>query len=174
MSVAIRKWELTDIDNLVRYANNNKISDNLTDAFPFPYTKEFGLAFIKKVSADDPVKVFAITLNNEAIGSIGIFPDQDIYRKNGAIAYWIAESYWRKGIATAAIKQVLNYGFDELGLTRIYARPFGTNTGSQRVLEKAGFKLEATIQGAVFKNGEYLDEKIYGIRKDQVLNLLKP
>ena len=165
MDVRIRKWQLSDIENLVRYANNKKISDNLADAFPFPYSKDFGLEFIKRVSNEEPTKIFAITSENNAIGSIGIFPDQDIYRKNGAIAYWIAEPYWGRGIATSAIEQILRYGFDKLKLTRIYAKPFGTNIGSQRVLEKMGFELEATIPKAVFKNNTYLDEKIFGKRK---------
>ena len=171
MIIKIRKWQLSDVDNLVRFANNKEISDNLADAFPFPYTKEFGLKFITRVSNEVPTKIFAITIGNSAIGSIGIFPDQDIYRKNGAIAYWIAEPYWGKGIATSAIEQIVAYGFDHLELTRIYAKPFGTNMGSQRVLEKVGFQLEATIPEAVFKNGKYLDEKIYGIRKTTYINL---
>ncbi len=165
MNIKIRKWQLSDIDSLIQFANNKNISDNLADAFPFPYTREFGLDFIKKVSNETPTKVFAISHNNEAIGSIGIFPDQDIYRKNAAIAYWIAEPYWGKGIAKSAINQILKYGFDKLGVARIYAKPFGTNTNSQHVLVKAGFKLEATISNAVFKNNMFLDEKIYGIRK---------
>ena len=166
MNIKIRKWDLSDIENLFRYANNKKISDNLEDAFPFPYSKEFGLDFIKRVTNEPPTKIFAITFENEAIGSIGIFPDQDIYRKNAAIAYWVAEPYWGKGVVTSAIEQILTYGFDKLNVTRIYAKPFGTNIGSQLVLEKAGFELEATISNAVFKNSKYLDEKIYGIRKN--------
>lgn len=171
MDVKIRKWQLSDLENLVRYANNKNISDNLADAFPFPYSKEFGLEFIQRVSKEEPIKIFAISLNNNAIGSIGIFPDQDIYRKNGAIAYWIAEPYWGKGIVTSAIKQILRYGFDKLELTRIYAKPFGTNIASQRVLEKIGFELEATIPNAVFKDNMYLDEKIYGIRKATFIDI---
>ncbi len=151
MNIKIRKWQESDIENLVRYANNKRISDNLADAFPFPYTKDFGLEFIKKVSNEEPTKIFAMTSENRAIGSIGIFPDQDIYRKNGAIAYWIAEPYWGKGIATCAIEQILKYEFDELGLTRICAKPFGSNESSHRVLEKADFELEAAIPNAVFK-----------------------
>ena len=144
---------------------NKKISENLADAFPFPYSKKFGLDFIKRVSNERSTKIFAITHNDNAIGSIGIFPDQDIYRKNAAIAYWVGEPYWGKGVATSAIKLILAYGFDKFDITRIYAKPFGTNINSQRVLEKVGFKLEATIPKAVFKNGQFLDEKIYGIWK---------
>jgi ribosomal-protein-alanine N-acetyltransferase len=141
------------------------ISDNLADGFPFPYTKDFGLNFIKRVSKEEPTKIFAITFDNEAIGSIGIFPDNDIYRKNAAIAYWLAEPYWGKGITPIAIKSILAYGFNDLGIERIYAKPFGSNLNSQRVLEKVGFHLEAVLSGVVWKNNEYLDERIYGIRK---------
>ena len=167
MTINIRKWELSDIDNLVKYANNKKISDNLADAFPYPYTKEFGIDFIKNVSKDNPTKIFAITLDNEAIGSIGIFPDNDVYRKNAAIAYWIGEPFWGKGITPMAIQLILNYGFNTLGIERIYAKPFGNNTASHRVLEKMKFKLEATIHRTVLKHGTYLDERIYGIRKEE-------
>jgi len=165
MNIKIRKWKVSDLDNLVEFANNKNISDHLADAFPFPYTKKFGLKFIERVSNEVPTKIFAITIDDKAVGSIGIFPDTDIYRKNGAIAYWIAEPYWGKGIATAAIELIVAYGFNELDLTRIYAKPFETNVGSQRVLEKVGFQLEATIPKGVFKNNIYLDEKIYGMQK---------
>lgn len=173
MNIRIRKWELSDIENLVRYANNNKISDNLADAFPFPYSEEFGLDFINRVSNEQPTKIFAITFKNIAIGSIGIFPDQDIYRKNAAIAYWIAEPFWGKGVATSAIEQILTYGFNKLNIARIYAKPFGTNIASQRVLEKVGFQLEAIIPNSIFKNNTFLDEKIYGIRKTKYNNNYK-
>lgn len=165
MNIEIRKWELSDIDNLVLYANNKKISDNLADAFPYPYSKGFGLEFIKRVSEETPTKIFAITSESKAIGSIGIFPDSDIYRKNAAIAYWIAEPFWGKGITPIAIERILSYGFNKLGINRIYAKPFGSNANSHRVLEKTGFKLEATLSKVVLKNDEFLDEKIYGIRK---------
>jgi len=94
MNIGIRKWALSDIDDLVQYANNKKISDHLADAFPFPYTRTFGLQFIQKVSKADPTQIFAITVEDQAIGSIGIFPDEDIYRKNAAIAYWLGEPFW--------------------------------------------------------------------------------
>ena len=58
------------------------------------------------------------------------------------------------------------YGFQQFDITRIYARPFGTNGASQRALEKAGFKLEARLQKTIFKDGVYQDELIYATRKN--------
>jgi ribosomal-protein-alanine N-acetyltransferase len=59
---------------------------------------------------------------------------------------------------------MIEYGFKSFDITRIYARPFGNNPASQRVLEKCGFKLEARIEKNLYKNGEFLDELIYAVR----------
>ena len=59
------------------------------------------------------------------------------------------------------------YGCNTFDVTRIFARPFSTNRASQQVLEKAGFTLEARLPNALFKYGEYMDELIYAIRKEE-------
>ena len=159
----LRPWKISDIENLVKYANNKKISDNLTDAFPYPYTHDDGLKFITSQSNNNPVKAFAIEINGEASGAIGIFQQTDIHTKNAEMGYWLAEEHWGKRIITKAIKQIVEYGFTNFEINRIFARPFGTNIASQKVLEKAGFKLEAKFNNTIFKNGDYQDELIYGI-----------
>ncbi len=170
MNISIRKWQTSDLENLTQYANNKNISDKLADAFPFPYTEDFGLNFIQRVSNENPTKIFAITFDHKAIGSIGIFPSTDIHRKNADIAYWIAEPYWGRGIAVKAIAQIIDYAFKTFDISRIYAKPYGSNPNSHRVLEKAGFELEATLKNAVYKNEKYLDELIYIYKQDQTTN----
>lgn len=167
MNIAIRKWTISDLENLQKYANNKNISDNLADAFPNPYTNEDAVKFLERVSNDNPTKIFAITLDNQAIGSIGFFPDSDIHRKNAALAYWIAEPFWGKGVAPKAIKLILEYGFKNFDVVRAYAKPFGRNLNSHRVLEKSGFSLEATLKRSIYKNGQFLDELIYSITKEK-------
>ena len=81
------------------------------------------------------------------------------------MGYWLAEQYWGQGIITEAIRQMAEYSFTTLDIDRIFARPFGTNTASQRALEKAGFILEARFEKTIFKNGEYQDELFYAVRK---------
>lgn len=71
MNIEIRKWTDNDLENLQKYANNKNISDNLADAFPSPYTNEAAVKFLERVSNDTPTKIFAITLDNQAVGSIG-------------------------------------------------------------------------------------------------------
>lgn len=168
MDIIIRDWEKGDIKNLIKYASNRNIWNNLADAFPNPYTEADARAFIESVQRDFPRKILAIDMEGESIGSIGIFPESDIHQKNAAIAYWIAEEFWGQGITTQAVRRMVEYGFANFDITRIYAKPFGLNKASHKVLEKAGFIREAIIKDGVYKNNQYLDEYLYSIRKTDI------
>jgi RimJ/RimL family protein N-acetyltransferase len=161
----LRPFLLSDIDSLLKYANNKKVADNLTDAFPHPYTKKDAESFLERFMHDDPLKAFAIEINKEACGAISVSPQTDIHRKNAEMGYWLAEPYWGKGIIAEAVKLIIDYGFKTFDINRIFASPFSTNIASQHVLEKAGMKLEARFEKTVIKNGNYLDELDYAIRK---------
>ena len=165
MSFLLRPWKITDAENLVLYANNENIARFMTNQFPHPFTAEHAIAFINNSIQHQPTKIFAIAVNNQAIGGIGIHPQTDIYCNNAELGYWLAQPFWGQGIATNAIKQMVDYGFKTFNINRIYARPYGNNMASQKVLQKAGFILEATLQKTIFKNNELLDELIYAVRK---------
>lgn len=160
----LRPFRITDKKLLAKHANNKKISDNLRDRFPNPYTEEDAEWFINFVLEDnDPVKIFVIEINGESAGAIGLTPDEDVFRLNAEIGYWLGEEYWGKGIITAVIQAVVLYAFENFGIKRIYAMPFVTTIGSCRALEKAGFIREATIKNGVIKNNKVLDYYIYSI-----------
>jgi len=165
MNFTLRPFRDSDLASLVKYANNYNIARFLTNQFPHPYTDEDGRKFISSVSDNDPANVFAIEVNSEAAGAIGIFPQTDVHEKNAEIGYWLAEPFWGNGIITRAIEQTVEYGFKTFDITRIFARPFSTNLASHRVLEKAGFVCEARLKNALYKNGSYMDELIYSIKK---------
>ncbi|MGZ3920586.1 MAG: GNAT family N-acetyltransferase, partial [Bacteroidia bacterium] len=135
--------------------------------FPYPYTLENGKTFIEMAGRDNPVHIFAIDINGKAVGGIGIHPQSDVMKKNAELGYWLGEEYWGKGIITKAIKEATDFAFKTYDINRIYARPFGTNVASQRVLEKCGFKLEARLEKVIFKNNDFLDELIYAMRREK-------
>ena len=161
----LRPWTFEDTENLVRYANNPNVAKYLTNAFPHPYTIENAHSFIAMVATQNPTSIFAIDVDGEAVGSIGLHAQSDIMCKNMELGYFLGEPFWGKGIVTAAVQQMVAYGFQHFDITRIYARPYGNNLASQKVLEKAGFILEARIEKNIYKNGEFLDELIYAVRK---------
>ena len=165
MNFKLRPWHNSDIESLVKYANNWEIAKNMTDAFPHPYTATNAKAFIEFATKDNPIHIFAIDINGEAVGGIGIHLQNDIHRKNAELGYWLAEPFWGKGIISDAIKQTVDFAFDTYDIERVFARPFGTNLASQKVLEKNGFSLEGRFEKVLFKNDAYVDELIYAVRR---------
>lgn len=162
----LRPWNIEDLNTLVNYANNWNIAKNMTDKFPFPYSKSDGKTFIEFATKEVPIHIFAIDIEGQAVGGIGIHPQHDIYRKNAELGYWLAEPFWGQGIITNAIKHAINFAFEIYDIDRVFARPFGTNTPSQRVLEKNNFVLEGKFEKVLIKDGELIDELIYAIRRE--------
>ncbi len=167
MKYKIRPWTIDDLDSLVNYANNWKIAKNMTDKFPFPYNKVDGKAFIEFATKDNPIHIFAIDIDGKAVGGIGIHPQDDIYRKNAELGYWLAEPFWGQGIISDAIKKIVEFAFSTYDIDRVFARPYGTNIASQKVLEKNNFILEGRFDSILIKNGELLDELVYAIRREK-------
>ncbi len=164
MKFTLKPLTINDLDSLMKYADNPKIADNLTNIFPNPYTEESGRGFIKFASSHEPKHILAIDVAGEFVGAIGIHPKDDIMLKNAELGYWLGEPFWGKGIMTKAIQQMVKYGFANFEINRIYAIPFGSNIASQKALEKAGFKLEGRFEKTIFKNGRYEDELVYAVR----------
>jgi [ribosomal protein S5]-alanine N-acetyltransferase len=165
VTINLRPWKEEDLPTLVELANNPKIARFMTDQFPHPYTRLNAKSFIDFAGSHLPLHIFAIEQSGKCIGSIGIHPQQDIMRRNAELGYWLGEPYWGRGITTQAIRQMVQYGFANFDIDRIFARPFGTNIASQKVLEKAGFVLEGRFEKTIIKNGELLDELIYSVRR---------
>lgn len=159
----IRPWAAEDLESLVKYANNIRIAKYLTETFPHPYTPEDGKRFIRMSGVEEVRRIFAIEVDGEAAGGIGVHPQVDIHVKSAELGYWLGEPHWGKGIMTDAVKEMVEYAFGHFDIVRLYARPFSNNAGSKRVLEKAGFRLEARLEKSIYKHGELLDELIYSI-----------
>lgn len=168
MECKIRAWRIDDASDLAEALNNKKILDNLRDGLPYPYTVEDAMAYISAMRDTDKDKAyaFAITVDDKAIGSIGVFRKDNIHSKTAEMGYYIAEAYWGQGIGTNAVKLVCKYIFENTDMIRIFAEPFSYNIGSCRILEKAGFLYEGTLRKNAVKNGIVLDMKLYSIVRE--------
>ena len=165
----IRSYDLNDLEALVKYANNIKVSQLLRDQFPFPYTRVDAENWLMQACNQHTETNFAIANNFELIGAIGINLQEDVNRFSAEIGYWLGESFWGKGIVTDAVKIFTRYAFENFDLNRIFANVFEGNIASEKVLLKAGYKKEGTLKKAVFKNGKFLDQYIYAILKDEFI-----
>jgi RimJ/RimL family protein N-acetyltransferase len=158
---SVRSWQTGDLTSLVANANNPSIANNLRDRFPHPYTDREGRAFLRAVQASEPQTSFAIAVDEQAVGGIGFRLQSDVDRVSAEIGYWLGEPFWGRGIVTEALGAVTSYAIERHGLTRVYALPFATNASSCRVLEKAGYLLEARLRRSAIKNGVVCDQFQY-------------
>jgi RimJ/RimL family protein N-acetyltransferase len=162
----IRSWRAGDEPGIVRHADNRKIWLNVRDRFPHPYTPADAQAWVAHASAATPETQFAIEAEGEAVGGVGVFLQQDVERFSAEIGYWIGESFWGRGLATAAVRAFTDYAFDTFELCRIYANVFEWNPASCRVLEKAGYVLEGRLRSSAVKDGFVLDGFLYAKVRD--------
>ena len=157
----IRPWQAADLDSLVVHANNRSIWINLRDRFPHPYTRADGRRFIRAARKMNPQTFFAIVVDGQAAGGIGFVLQPDVERVSAELGYWLGEPFWGRGITTEAVAAVTRYAVDQHQLTRIFALPYAYNAASCRVLEKAGFVLEARLRRSAIKDGQIVDQFQY-------------
>ena len=158
---AIRSYRAGDAEALARRADNPRVAENLRDLFPHPYTLADAREWLSVALRQDPETNFALEVEGSLAGTIGLELGEDVYRHSAEIGYWLAEEYWGRGIASAAVDRLAAWGFEELGLLRIHAFVFASNPASARVLEKARFELEGRMRNAVVKNGRVMDQLVY-------------
>jgi [ribosomal protein S5]-alanine N-acetyltransferase len=162
----LRTWQFEDGDALVAQANSRRVSRNMRDAFPYPYTPHDADRWLAVANKFDPPRNFAIVVDGSPAGGIGLVPKEDIYRRTAEIGYWLGEPFWGRGIATGAVRAMVEYAFDRFDLCRLYAGVFAWNPASARVLEKAGFTFEARLRQAITKDGRTTDELVYALVRE--------
>lgn len=165
MRVQLRPFKNSDAERLAEIGNSLNIARFMAGRYPFPYFKEDAETFIQESLKRHPVQSFAITVNEEVIGACGIHPQEDIFKNNAEIGYWLGENYQGQGYALKALQILIPYAFENFKVNRLYARVFGNNPRSIKLLEKAGFKLEARYEATLERFGEILDEYIYAVRR---------
>lgn len=163
LGARLRPWRFSDAATLAQQANDKSIWQNLRDTFPHPYTAQDAEFFLSLVADDQRDLYLAIELAGVAVGSIGVHFKTDVRRRSAEVGYWLAREQWGRGLATAATKAVSDYVLANFDICRLYAVVFDTNNASARVLEKAGYELEARLRRSITKNGQTLDSLLYAL-----------
>jgi ribosomal-protein-alanine N-acetyltransferase len=156
--LVLRPFTLEDAPAVQKLAGAREVALN-TAMIPHPYPDGAAEAWI---SVDDPHR-FAID-DGQLVGAMGLILKGDGIAE---IGYWIGVPFWSRGYASEAAAEVLRYGFEQLGLHRIYAGHYVRNGASGRVMQKIGMRYEGTLRHHAFKWGEYLDVAYYGILRDE-------
>ena len=153
-----------DAATIERLAGEREIAE-FAARIPHPYPRGAAEGFVlaaRKANSDGIALHLALALRQKpsvAIGMVSLEGAGDTLE----IGYWLGEPYWGHGIATEAVAAVTEFAFANLPIHRVHACVFEGNAASARVLEKNGYVLEGRMRRRIEKDGQILDELVYGI-----------
>lgn len=167
----IRTYQMGDEDQVYDVINDPKIAKMML-RMPYPYPREqlaVWLHFTRKNSEYEKGYECGIFYKEQYIGNVGIV-NVDLTYHQAEITYFIGTKYIGQGFATEAVKTMLRFGFETLGLERIQGRCMCHNIGSKKVLDKCGFQYEGIGRHEVLKEGTYQDVYHSSILHSEYLN----
>lgn len=178
MNSMVLTGERVYLKNLLEVATPELFQSQLKDleqtkymyVIPHPYTLEDGKNFVEYLkSIRDNQKEYELGIflkeNDQFLGAMSLH-DINLEFQTASIGYWVAKEHWRKGIATEAARVLLRFGFEELGLNRIYAELQKENVASLTLLVRLGFQIEGLQRQHVKNKGILVDRYICGLLRE--------
>ncbi|MDP9024553.1 MAG: GNAT family N-acetyltransferase [Candidatus Eremiobacteraeota bacterium] len=158
----LRPWRLDDVDALPQIANDPEVVRFMNHRFPSPYTRADAETWVRLNLEEPDVLNWAIDVDGELAGGIGLIPGVLEHAGNVAIGYWVGRRFWGRGIASDALRVLTAHALAALRPRRLWANVMGENGTSARVLEKAGYVREAVLARAIVdRAGNAHDELIF-------------
>jgi [ribosomal protein S5]-alanine N-acetyltransferase len=168
----LRPFQLTDSLQVQELVKDGEIAETTT-IFPYPlpdgYANEWIHSTHKAMGKGESFHFAIINNQNILIGCIYLFINKR--HNKGEIGYWLGKPFWNKGYCTEAGEVIIKFGFEELGLNRIYADAFTKNPASSKVMQKLGLKYEGLLKQSCLYKGVYEDVVIYGVTKSDFYHL---
>jgi RimJ/RimL family protein N-acetyltransferase len=171
--IRLRKLERADLPQFVEWLNDPEVRAGLGASLPLSQAEE-DRWYEKMLDRPSEEHVLVIEVCEEdrwqMIGSTSFF---DIHWRNRKAEFGILigdKNYWNRGYGTETTRLMLKHGFESLNLNRIYLKVYTTNPRARRAYEKAGYTLEGTLRQADFREGQYVDDLIMSVLRDEWKN----
>jgi len=170
-SVILRELESNDIPQLNIWRNDKELIDTLGNNFRY-ISSDVDQEWYKQYMQNRDKQIrLAIVLaeTNQYVGNVNL---TDIHSINASAEFsiWIgAKNLRSKGIGTFATKKILEHGFNNLNLNRIYLTVLNENKPAINLYLKTGFNIDGTHRQAIFKNGTFHDLVSMSILKSDFL-----
>jgi len=153
----------TDLDALLAFELDNRTFFEATiNARPPAYYSREGVARAIDASIDDATndrgyQFLVKSAQGELLGRVNLSGIKRAHFHSGVLGYRIGQSAGGRGVASAAVRQVLEIAFGQLGLKRIEADASIANAGSIRVLERNGFVQYGHSRRSFELQGQWVD-----------------
>jgi ribosomal-protein-alanine N-acetyltransferase len=158
----LRPWEVEDALIVQRELSRVEMARML--AIPHPYPEGGAAEWIPTARAG---RDFAIVLREtgDVVGGVSLFEHEQ--HRRAELGYWCAMEFWGRGYATEAVRAVVDYAFDTLGVNKVHAACHGDNPASRRVLEKAGLTFEGQLRRHSYRVDRFADKLMFGALRDE-------
>jgi len=166
--VFLRCPEPKDVEFLYEYRNNWEVIQGL-GGFSSGYSRKDILDWIEfhRNKRDEILWTIAKKNDDTCLGHVGYYKiDYRVRCAEFAIMLGNKEC-WGKGLGKRITYAVINYGFSELNLHRVYLTVLKTNERAISLYEKLGFKIEGIHRDEQFRNGCYIDTIVMGILENE-------
>lgn len=161
----LRPFRLEDVDNVYSYAKDPDWAQYYM--VTQPYVRRNAEEYVAgRVLADWSTNpTFAMVLHSTVVGAMGLTVTEAHQRAE--LGYELDKVHWGKGLTTEAATAVVDYGFREYPLEKIFAIADLLNVGSWRVMEKIGMSREGLHRSHSSIRRERRDEVFYGILREE-------
>lgn len=165
-TIVLRRWRDRDIPQLVEICQDPEIQRRTR--VPSGYTEDDARRWLEGhddevrqgtglslcvTDAADPDRVLA------SIGVVGGDPDDRV----AEVGYWVAPAARGRGVATAAVRLLARWLFEEAGSARVVLVVATDNAASQAVARKAGFTAEGVMRSAIEVEGRRYDATMWSL-----------
>jgi len=167
--VYLRAPERSDVPTFVRWFNDSETLSYLSMRTPMSEAAEdqWFNQMLTQQGKDAYHFVMCRFEDDRPIGTIGLFRVDEV-NGNAGIGVGIGEkSLWGQGYGTDAMFALLDFGFGQLRLERMWLEVYDFNARARRSYDKCGFVLEGTERHAIFKRGEFHDVHLMSILRDE-------
>ncbi|WP_130811209.1 GNAT family N-acetyltransferase [Olsenella sp. Marseille-P4559] len=154
----LRPWEEADAEDLYRYASHPEVGP--IAGWPMHTSVENSRQIIRDVLSAPETYAVMLKETGKPVGSIGLMIGAEsnvgIPDSEAEIGYWMGVPYWGRGLIPEAVRELMRYAFDDLGMERLWCGYFDGNEKSRRVQEKCGFRYHHTAQNVPCQIGGLL------------------
>jgi RimJ/RimL family protein N-acetyltransferase len=164
-TVRLRPRTDGDLDVLFRIAADLDTWEERNPWLPAPLTRErFDARLARATDSDAPEDAvsFVVDVDGTAVGAASLFEFDSLARHAEAGISLVSDARGR-GFGTAAIAQLVDFGFVRCNLRRIHLQAIASNVGALRAYEKAGFVVEGRQRQHAWVRGAYEDIVLMGI-----------
>lgn len=169
--VYLKLFEEEDIPNRVKWINDPDIQNTLNYDIPTSVSKT--KRWFDKAVFDLSRREFSIFTveDNKPIGFCGLMNIEMPVMKAELHCVIGEKAYWSGGYGTEVYRLLVDYGFTELGLNKIYGYQLLNNFGAHRVVEKLGWTREGMLRQDIYSHGILKDVYVVSILREDWLKL---